>query len=395
VDQGAPKGSWDIRFAHNDKSYTQAAVNWNIVGIAEKDVSTDAYGDLPPEKAAERRRQDAIAAQVASEGVHADMYITEREFLHKRGGYVTRGTTVCTPKDALAVLGLYFRSQGEFCVLNRYMFNRGLFFWVGARELLPSAWRWFTACAQHSIGVGDDSMMLLAGSVLQRVDRALVMRDAVHVALNQKQNNDLRDDALSSLDIILVSFMAAFDVLARVAHRVLGISGDEYQAAWQQLRRGGWWERAHAVEPALADVVRPGTSGAQVLTIVRLLRNSVHGAALQGIAYVQNGGPQETLVGLPPSDQADLLAAMDAVGGRGAWGVRAVVLGRTHVDPAVLVERLFEAVPPLLNELMDRTPVERLAHVALLPAHHGPPTGERGNPFEPWTRQSVRWQLGL
>jgi hypothetical protein len=60
-----------------------------------------------------------------------------------------------------------------------------------------------------------------------------------------------------------------------------------------------------------------------------------------------------------------------------------------------LVERLFVEVPLILNELMDRTPVERLPHVALLPEHQGPPSGERSNPFEPWMRQSVRWQLGL
>jgi hypothetical protein len=389
-----PEGFWDITYAEDGRTYTQAAVARNMLAIAEADVSTSAYSDLPADDAKARRRQDAVAAQVAA-AVQADIYITEREFLHKRGGYVTRETTICTVREGLALVGLYLRSQGTFCVLNDFTFNRGLYFWVGTRDLLPSAWRWYHACAQHSVGVGNDSLMMLAGSLLQRFDRALELRDSVHISLNQTQNNDLREDALSALDMILVSFMAAIDVAARVAHRVLDISGDEHQAAWQQKRSGGWWHRLHAVEPALANVVAVGTQGDDTLTIVRLLRNSVHGAALQGIAYVQDGGPQETLVGLPAEEQSEVLAAMDAVGGRGSWGARAAVLGRTHVDPGMLVERLFDTVLALLNELMAKTPVERLSQVALSPAHDGPPAGGPGDPFEPWMRQSIRWQLGL
>jgi hypothetical protein len=395
IDPKSKDGLWGVIYSESKKSYTLSGVIGNVVSVAERDTTTDAYDWLPSEQAAARRRADALAAQVAIQGVEADVFITEREFLHKRGGYTTRGTTVCTPKEAVAIISLYLRTQGEFNVLAHFSFNRGLFFWVGTRELLSSSWRWFNACLQHSQGSGDDSMVLLAGSLLQRVDRALEMRDQIHATLNQKQNNDLRDDALAGLDVILVSLMAAFDVAARVAHRVLAISGDEYLAAWQQKRRKGWWEKVRAVEPKLAGVVVKGSQGDHVLTIVRLLRNSVHGAALQGIAYVQSPEPQETMVGLPAADQAELLAAMDAVGGLHTWGVREILPGRSHVDPGVLVDQLFETVLPLLNELMDRTPVELLPHVKLLPGDSDPPKGGAWDPFELRFRQSIRWQLGF
>jgi len=389
------EGPWTVVHSDADNSYSLGGVMGNAPLIAAQDVTTDAYSNLPTDMASKQRHADALAAQVAAQGVGADVFITERPFLHLRTGYSTRGVTVCTPVEALAVIGLYLRTQGEFEVMADFRFNRGLFFWVGTRELLPAAWRWFAACNQHSNGSGDPSLGLLAGSLLLRFDRSLEIRDQVHVAINQKQNNDVRDDALSALDVILVLLMAAFDVAARVAHRTLGLAGDEYQAAWQQRRNGGWWGKLHVAAPMLANVVGPGSRGDHVLTIVRLLRNSVHGAALQGVAYVQAGNAQETLVGLPPADEAALLTAMDALGGRSSWGVRATIPSQSHVEPAVIVERLFQLVPDVLNDLLERTPVERLPLVNLSPADHDPPTGGQSNPFEPWMRASIRWQLGL
>ena len=196
--------------------------------------------------------------------------------------------------------------------------------------------------------------------------------------------------------LLCLSVRAGGAETTEVSPQLLAITGNEYSAAWQQKRPGGWWERVHAVEPALADVVAPGTDGDRVLTIVRLLRNSVHGAALEGVAFVQGSGPQETLVGLPHADQAEVLGAMDALGGRARWGAKEILTGRTHIDPGVLVEQLFQTVPPVLNHLLDRTPVERLSAVDLLPQQLTAPTGTtESDPFDDWIRQSISLQLGL
>jgi hypothetical protein len=310
-----------------------------------------------------------------------------------------RGVTVCHPEDALPLLSLYLRRQDRFLIDRNFRFNRGLFYWVATRELLPEAWRWFTACVQHAAASGDDTLMLLGGSLLQRVDRALEARDAIHVALNQTQNNDLRDDELANLEMVLMLLMAAVDVTARVAHRTLGMPpGDEFRAAWQNRRSGGWFESIQQAEPALAAGTGTGTAGLDTLTILRLLRNSVHGAALQGIAFSPQRGSQKSLVALPRNDEADVLAAMDRLGGRADWGVRPVVPGRTHIDPGLLVDRLLVNVIELLNTLMAATPVERLPHVALSGTDMNPPdsTGsDQTDPFAPWIRQSIRLQLAL
>ena len=198
----------------------------DVPAAAAGDDRTDAYSDLEPGVASERRRADALAAKVA-ETIGADIFITEREYLHHITWPLADGVTYCALNDALTVIGLYLRSQGSFIISRHpagrgtHNMNRGLYYWVGTRELLPSAWRWFSACVQYSTSIGDNSLLLLGQSVLQRVQRALQVRDEVHAALNKPQDNDTADDALSSLDVALLLLMGAVDATARVVHSVL------------------------------------------------------------------------------------------------------------------------------------------------------------------------------
>lgn len=387
---------WQVTSASKD-GFTISAVTGNATDVAAADRRSDAYRELGEDIASERRRADTLAAMVAEQAVNADLYVTDRPYLHDRGRAFARGVTICHSEEALPLLSLYLRRQGRFLVDQRFVFNRGLFYWVGTRELLPEAWRWFTACVQHSTVSGDDALMLLGTSLLQRVDRALETRDEIHAALNQTQNNDVREDALANLDVVLILLMAAVDITARVAHKVFGLpSGDEYRAAWQNRRPGGWFDAIQASAPALTAVVADGTPGADTLTILRLLRNSVHGAALQGLGFNPRRGSQESLVALPREDHAMVLAAMDRLGGRDAWGVRGLLPGRTHVDPGLLVDRLLVNAIELLNALLAATPVERLRHVVLSPSDAIPPNPEdTTDPFAGWIRQSIRLQLGL
>jgi hypothetical protein len=379
IDGHRQERGWTVVFSSAPDSFTRAGTMGNAPEVAEADVLAPAYADLAAHDAARRRRLDALAAQVASQALGADVYVTERPYLHAATWDVARGVTVCRPEQALAVLGLYFRAQGVFPVGRNYHFNRGLFYWVGMRELLPEAWRWFNACVKHSSNMHDDGLMVLGGSLLQRVDRALETRDQIHLALNQPQNNDTQDAALSNLDLVLVLLMAALDVAARVAHRVLQLPpSDEYRAGWQNQRKGGWLDQVRQGAAALAALVDPSGRGEAVLTIVRLLRNSVHGAGLQGVAYLSAPRRLESLVALPGGDRDEVRSSMLALGGLEGWGVRLLESDRLHLDPGVFADRLIHEVGWLLNELMKQTPVERLPEVALSDADCQPPTGPPG-----------------
>jgi hypothetical protein len=380
------------------KTATAGAITGNGVDVASRDTSTTAYASLTPAEASVRRTADAVAACAAQE-LKADIYVTNRSYLHALNWSLAGGVTFCSPSEALTLVSLYLRSQGEFLIwkdptgTGSERFNKGLFYWVGARELLPAGWRWFAACVAHDQAHGSDDLIYLGGALFQRLIRALQARDGLLCAMNRIQDNDVAENALTALDTCLVFLMGALDAAARVAHHVLLLPpADLYKAGWQGHRN--WLKHVAATAPDLAAVVGPGTIGLDTLTILRLLRNTVHAAGLKALAVSHGGAREETLVGLPRADRAEILAAADRRGGREAWGLREVLPGELHADPGLLLERLLPAVSQLLNELMTATPVERLGGVALKPDDFLPPAGDH-QPFAARERQSIRWQLGL
>jgi hypothetical protein len=389
-------GLRNVRTADKDQ-ISDHPVFGNAHDVAACDTRTDAYRDRDPADASAQRRADALAAMVAN-AIGADLFVTNREYLHAMSWNIADGVTFLDVDRALGTLGLYLRAQQQYVTsrdpqrCGSYTMNRGLFFWVGTRELLPSAWRWFAACAQHSTGGGGDDLLFLGQSVLQRVQRALQVRDEVHVGLNKPQNNDTADDALSSLDIVLLLLMGATDATARVAHSVLGLSGRQRVAGWS---RTDWIAKVAARVPTLGALFLPGTDELHALTILRLLRNSIHGEAMQALGVGRPRRRDRTLVSLPASDEPALQAAFAALGGLADWGVEELIPGRLHFDPGVLLEQLFPRAIAMLNRIMDETPVERLAHVLPQPSDSLPPTGSSSGPFAELNRQSIRWQLGL
>jgi hypothetical protein len=383
----------------DDITVTRTGIIGNIIEIARQDARTSVYSELGPEVAALKREADAVGAQVAS-SIGADIFITNRPFLHESNTVYARDVTVLNLSSALPVVSLYLRAQGQFIPFRdldggMFTMNRGLFYWVGTRELLPSAWRWFGACVTESHAVGNDTLTYLGQSALQRVQRALVARDTVHCMLNQPQNNDVADDILSNLDVILVLLMGAIDATARVAHISLNFSQSK-----SKLRKAGWqnsdWLKLVRNEaPSLADIVVDGSPGNHLLTILRSLRNSVHGEALQPLAVQQTGRRIETLFGLPRSDMDELVAACEALGGASRWGIKEQIPGRMHADPHALLEELFPRVVDLLDSLMTHTPVEGLANVDAATLPSGPPDEGSMGTFDEKNRNSIRWQLGL
>ncbi len=265
--------------------------------------------------------------------------------------------------------------------------NRGLFFWVGTRALLPEGWRWFSACVR--VGRNDDGLIYLAESAFTRLQRALEARDVIHRTLNQPHNNDAAEVVLSNLDIMLMTLMGALDVTARVAHRVLRLpAADEFQAGCQ---RGRWLEPLGAVDADLERMFAPGTWHRSVAQLLARLRNAVHAAAPSPLGVMSHGFSRDgTLVGFPDTGADELSELFDRLGGRAEWGVRSVIPGRAHVDPSHLVEQLMPAAIALINAVMAGTPVERLIDEPLNDGDCAPPEDKE---FEAWKRQSIVRQV--
>jgi len=365
---------------------------------ATKRCSETVSASPSPKEGRIRARSDAVAV-LSAERIGADLFVNERPYLHEVRPPLTDAVTLVTPAEALPLVSLFLRSQGVFLITkgrNEYYpysfsVNRGLFYWVGTRELLHEAWRWYGACTMGDQAQGSDELTYLGMSVLRRVQRTLQYRDDLLRALNRRHDNDDADDAAAALDACLMSLMGAVDATARVAHRVLGLAGDIIWAGWQKNR---WLETVSREARKLADVVAPTTPGSDALTILRLLRNSVHSCSLPPMGVSRMVGTREvregTVVRVPREQIEDIQAAVGRLGGQKAWGMTETSPGDVHAEPGILLERLLPAILRLINELMAATPME-----ARLGYSHSPNLADAKEPFDEWTRTSIRLQLGI
>lgn len=344
-----------------------------------------------------RARADAVAMSVA-EAAGADVFVTTRPIALEPPLNVVRGLGSLDVSAALPLVGLYLRRQGRHIVwrasdgTGTLRYNRGLFFLVAARTLLPSGWRWMSTCTHAAARSGEPILTWLPTALLQRAERALQARDHVHASLLVPHDNDTADDALGQLDVMLVCLMGAFDAAARVAHIACGLpTTDLRSAAWQRRR---WRKELSPFAPQLTEYLADDTVSQHVLTVLKSLRNSVHGTGLQPLGIVNRfRGREATLVSFPPDERESLLSALEQLGGPAAWGVRDLIPDRSHADIRVLVERLLPACLNVLDELLRLTPVEKLnVDPALVTTR---PPDDTNSPFAPIRRQLIQWQLGL
>lgn len=173
-----------------------------------------------------------------------------------------------------------------------------------------------------------------------------------------------------------------FDVLSREPIRDLP-ADDKHQAGWQ---KSGWRDDFSEKDVTLGDLFKSDTPLAHTLVILARLRNTVHGEVIRATMR-QSVRSRDAAIRLPDEDEEKTLAAMDALGGREAWGVRTDPDGSAVVDPGLFVERLFPRVLTLLNTVMEHTPGGTGAGPR--PPRQGPRWYNERN------RLSIRWQLGF
>ncbi len=345
--------------------------------------------------------EDLLLARIAVD-IEADALVTERSWLLNGKRRLVQEANPISPVQALGLLGLFLRSRGDYTWLRseggKFTYNRGLMYWVATRELLDSSWRWFSACVSHARATGDEQLMVLGQSTLQRYDRVLRSRDSIHQMLLVPQNNDTADDAMANLDVLLVFLCGAYDAAARVANIVCNVNVPVHGVSW---RRDAWVKQLSAHCPQLAILVKKGSRYADVLDIVFLLRHSVHGEILRAVAFEdkQRDWGRETIVRLNHSEFQTVIGAMERNGGRPMWGVRELLPDAAGLDPGVFVEEVILQATEVLNELMKATPVEWLSLSANAPIQTGPPTVDEspftGSPFSNLSRGSVRRLFGL
>jgi hypothetical protein len=262
------------------------------------------------------------------------------------------------------------------------MTNEWLYYQIGAVELLPELWRWSAACAQVKSAEDRQTLSGLHGALLQRVQRSLRTRDGFYRVYNLPQKRDAVRTLLVELDALLVLLMGAVDASARFIHTLLGLPADDkHRAGWQ---REGWRKQVAKQSATLADIFRPNTPLADTLGILAKLRNTVHGEMIRATMR-QSVRSRDAVIRLPNDGRQKILEAMDALGGRQAWGVRTSADGSEVVDPGLFVELLFPKVLTLLNGVMEQT----------LGGSGPGPQSQGLRWYNDRNRLSIRWQLGF
>jgi hypothetical protein len=376
--------TWSV-VVDDGESVTDTGFGGDFPNAAEQDRDDSAYSILDEATASARRCADAIAAQAAV-AAGADIYISTRPYLFSVGWEVAYGLLVATPQQALPLVSLYLRAQGEFIDYRSLdgtgtsMMNRGLFYQRSVISLVPRLFGSIVYLGERARADGDARALQLTQAIFGRLQQTLVARDEMYWALNRPQNSDVAFEALTAFDLALLTIMGAVDASARLAHSVLGLDSKEYEAGWQ---RAAWLGQVAEVCPGVAAVVR-GENRLDALTVLRKLRNTIHAALLDPIAVLRGRVQVETRIELPADDAEPMLAAIDRLGGRDAWGVQSHAPGRYHADPAELLDRLIARLTPMFNDLLE----------TMIPAARAAPGTEywglAGDPA-----QTYRWQIDL
>ncbi|MBN1459009.1 MAG: hypothetical protein JXA57_05700 [Armatimonadetes bacterium] len=386
-----PRGVRGVRYIR-DNSLISAGIYKNAPEHAARDVSTGASVEYPAEIASARREADALAALVG-EAIGADLFVTDRRFLHESTWKVAE-TGICSPGEALIILGLYLRAQGQFVVSQSrsttLTVSRGSYYSSAARELLTLSERMLVACGQHTQESDDDGPTLLMWLAIDRLGRALLCRDEVHLSLCRSQRADAADEALRAFDGFALWLVGAFDAIGRLVHTALGLTGSVRDVSW---RRGSWTKKVREAAPDLGAIVERGSPGERTLTILGTLRNSVHGEATVSV-LVSGGSATRAWVQVSREDSRVLQSAFASLGGEAAWGVRFSADERLYIDPTTLVEKLLRSALSLLNNILEMTPIERLCSAGIhdLDRVRIDPDQE---PHTEKNRQSIVWQLGF
>ena len=356
---------------------------------AEQDPNDSAYSDLDSSDASARRRADVIAAQAAA-AAEADIFITTRPYLFSVGWEVAYGLLVATPVQALPLVSLYLRAQGEFIDWRSLdgkgtsTMNRGLFYQRSVMSLVPRLFGAIIALSEQARTGGDASALRLTHAILGRLQQTVVARDEMYWGLNRPQNRDIAFEVLTAFDLALLTLMGAVDTSARLAHHLLGLESDQYRAGWH---RDEWRGQVAKGCPAVAAAVEV-ENRLDAITVLRKLRNTIHAALINPIAVSQGQVHVATRIELPADDAEAILASIDRLGGRGEWGVEGHAPGRYHADPAELLDHLLARLTPMLNDLL----------AAMSSAHFPAAPTEPGGDY--WSlagdpAQTYRWQIDL
>ena len=265
-----------------------------------------------------------------------------------------------SPGDAMKLVGLLLRSRNSFVAQMigkaKYNLSRGSYYWALTRYRLPAMWHYFGACLDAGKVRGDDTDMM-AQSVLVRSARAQEACDAVGRLFYVVQGNNTRDEIMYHFEYLSILLAGAFDSLARIAHRAYKIEKPE---EWHCYFHKGNYQKALEKKNAaqLIEILK-SSRFKNLSTLLYELRNTIHGASLQTLAYSENAEPQKSYLEANPKQSEKIWAATDSFDSPVAWGLRQSHK-RVLIEPYSFASKLLLESLKYINSLAEATDLKGL-----------------------------------
>lgn len=295
-----------------------------------------------------------ILTKVAlADELRVDLIATSNEELLALPGGYARQVNSMTISDALAIVGLYMRAgedyeQREGKLKFRIAFD--MLAWSAVRSQIPAGWTWAGALVDHD-SVEHDDAALIFEALFERLTRALTQRDVLHRVVSEPAGHRSRQQMVEAFDYIMLNLVGAFDATARSAHLGAGLPREKrYYAKWQTD-----WRKRIGV-PHLAAMFDEEQPAADLFAVLRMLRNTVHGAGLGSLVTRHAGRDDEVLAILPRDDADDIVARLNRLDPNEDWGIGATTSIGSHFNAARMTESLLPRVLVTLNEAVELCP---------------------------------------
>lgn len=249
-------------------------------------IAANLIGQPDPTHQDARAMLDDLIIARAHCSIGRDILVTSSPLLLKhRDKSQLREANPRTPLEASKIFGLFLRSRNNCTYAagpkSRYSFERGLFYWVLVRHHLPSMWSYLYAC--QAAGLEKNSNLPRLGeSILIRCVRALEARDAIRMQFYIPQNNNSRDQIMYHFDYLTLVLAGAIDAQARVANMAYQIGFDRWRTSFRNREFADALKSKEALQ--LHDLIIK-QSFKDLTTLLNELRNTIHSAALQIVAY--------------------------------------------------------------------------------------------------------------
>jgi hypothetical protein len=324
--------------------------------------------------------EDALLVAAANK-IGADLLVTNRQGLPGLRSTFASGLTIMDTPNSIPLLGLFLRTRHIYLRAKSTSFtltsNKTLFFEQSAQLFLPNQ---LEVLDRSRLFSGAGPAAGLAAAAFRRTARGLERRDHIWRLINQPQDFDLAEDILAALDAFLTTLMGALDATARLVHVVYEVPGPLHRTAWQ---RQDWLKEVKRMAPTIWEAVQADASHTAALTVLRLLRNTIHAEGLESVILRGSDKSTEARVLISAADSSAITEAAKIIAPLTTWGF-SVLDGTSYaVDPGRFIETLLPALFRFLSDvhgalvvsLRDRTgepdprPVSHLKLDAVAASH--------------------------